>query len=129
MQCPPPDSWLHAASEHESVYCMFAHSCTRACSPCIQARKEEKYLTAGPDVESTATSSEGSLSRSVSSDNGGKGANSYCHYSYLCAPPNGLWVDLKNGIQLQRTVAARCGTGGQRSGLEKGEFLGTGKLS
>ena len=28
----------------------------------------------------------------------------YTHYSYLCAPPDGTWVNLQNGIELQRCV-------------------------
>jgi hypothetical protein len=48
------------------------------------------------------------------------GASSYTHLSYLCAPPQNVWVDLKNGIELaildhKRSEAEKNGTSRPRS--------------
>lgn len=75
----------------------------------IQARKEDKFLE---DSSISCSSSDGGSS---CGDNG-SGTNSYSHYSYLCAPPDGTWVDLKNGIELERSVCNRNTEGsGSRS--------------
>ena len=74
---------------------------------CTQARKEERFLdgAAGTSASSvTASSDDGSSCGGASASSHG---NSYAHYSYLCAPPNGVSVDLKNGIELERIVSVR----------------------
>jgi hypothetical protein len=60
----------------------------------VQGRKEEK------EVDTAASTS---ASCDDSSCNGrDSSVNTYSQYHYLCAPPNGQWVDLKNGIELER---------------------------
>ena len=50
-------------------------------------------------------SDDASSSSSVSSSSASAAAYAtYTHYSYLCAPPDGTWVNLQNGIELQRCV-------------------------
>lgn len=76
----------------------------------MQARKEDKGL------DSAAAGSSGSSNDNDScSDSTITTSSTYSHYSYLCAPPNGSWVDLKNGIELERVVTRCTNEGSNRS--------------
>lgn len=70
----------------------------------VQARKEEKSLAVGCSAGSEAASTWSDEESTCSTESH---AASYLHFSYLCAPPNHVWVDLKNGIELERSVANR----------------------
>ena len=78
----------------------------------VQARKEDRTMRGGdastssssctPSGDSDDASSSSASSSSVSSSTAAYAT--YTHYSYLCAPPDGTWVNLQNGIELQRCV-------------------------
>ena len=55
--------------------------------------------TPGGDSDDASSSSASSSSASSAA-----AYATYTHYSYLCAPPDGTWVNLQNGIELQRCV-------------------------
>ena len=71
----------------------------------VQGRKEDRTVagTSASEAASTITACSCSSSDDGSQDSAASGAfATYTHYSYLCAPPDGAWVNLKNGIELQR---------------------------
>ena len=70
----------------------------------VQGRKEDRTIagTSASEAASTITASSCSSSDDGSSESAAGAYATYTHYSYLCAPPDGIWVDLKNGIELQR---------------------------
>lgn len=68
----------------------------------IQALREDRQVSGAPsasELSSRAGDSDGDSSSTASSSSEGA---SYNHYSYLCAPPEGVYVDLENGIELER---------------------------
>ncbi|KAG1672201.1 hypothetical protein FOA52_002901 [Chlamydomonas sp. UWO 241] len=67
----------------------------------VKACKEEKTIEPGSGSSSGSACSDAGSNDSTSSALGG----SYSQYTYLCAPPDGVWVDLLNGIQLERNVS------------------------
>ena len=72
----------------------------------VQGRKEDRTVagTSASEASSMTASSASSCSDDCSeaSTSSAGAFATYTHYSYLCAPPDGAWVDLKNGIELQR---------------------------
>ena len=58
----------------------------------VQGRRDEKEMN-------TIVLDQKSSSNSI--------VNKYSQYQYFCVPPNGQWVDLKNGIELEKYVSVK----------------------
>ena len=100
----------------------------------VQGRKEDRTI-AGATASEAAANNDDNGSQSAGSAARGRGFaargrgsaafSTYTHYSYLCAPPGGVWVDLKNGIELQRLVDEGAGGGGGGDSSRKGRTVTT----
>ena len=79
----------------------------------VQARKEDRTMRGGDASTSSSSCTPSGDSDDASSSSASSSSSSsaaayatYTHYSYLCAPPDGTWVNLQNGIELQRCVSS-----------------------